>query len=70
MNISNQIRMLQASRGLNDSQTAEKIGILKQNYSRKLKNQTFNIDDLERIANALDYELNISFKDRLNGKIV
>lgn len=68
MNISNQIRMLQAAKGLNDSQTAEKLGLQKQNYSRKLKNQTFSIVDLQKIADTLGFDVEIIFTDRETGK--
>lgn len=67
-NISNQIRMLQAARGLNDSQTADMLGIMKQNYSRKLKNKTFSVSDLEKISNTLDFDVEITFTDRKSGK--
>lgn len=68
MNISNQIRMLQAAKGFNDSQTAEKLGIQKQNYSRKLKNQTFSISDLQKISDILGFDMEIIFTDRNSGK--
>lgn len=60
--------MLQAARGINDSQTAEKLGLQKQNYSRKLKNQTFSISDLQKISNALGFDMEIVFTDKETGK--
>lgn len=68
MNISNQIRMMQAAKGLNDSQTAEKLGLQRQNYSRKLKNQTFSFADLQKISNTLGFDMEIIFTDRESGK--
>lgn len=68
MDISKKIRVLQAMRGLNDSQTAEKLGIHKQNYSRKLKNQTFSLSDIQKIADILEFEAELVFTDRETGK--
>lgn len=67
MNIVTHIKMMQAARNLNDSQTAALIGTTKQNYSRKLKNQTFSIDDLQQLSSALGFEMKIVFTDKENG---
>ena len=43
MDFTTQIKMMQAARSLNDSQTAELFGTTRQNYSRKIKNRHANI---------------------------
>lgn len=70
MDFTTQIKMMQAIRGLNDSQTAELFGTTRQNYSRKIKNRTFSVDDLQKIANVLGFDMEIVFTDRESGKKV
>ena len=47
---------------------AEKCGYTKQNLSLKLTKNDMRVSDLEKIANALDCDLSISFipKDNVN----
>lgn len=68
MDFTTQIKMMQAVRNLNDSQTAELFGTTRQNYSRKIKNRTFSIDDLRKIADVLGFDMEIVFTDRESGK--
>lgn len=68
MDFTTQIKMMQAARNLNDSQTAELFGTTRQNYSRKIKNRTFSIDDLRKIADVLGFDMEIVFTDRESGK--
>ena len=70
MDFTTQIKMMQAIRGLNDSQTAELFGTTRQNYSRKIKNRTFSVDDLQKIADVLGFDMEIVFTDRESGKKV
>ena len=70
MDFTTQIKMMQAIRGLNDSQAAELFGTTRQNYSRKIKNRTFSVDDLQKIANVLGFDMEIVFTDRESGKKV
>lgn len=70
MDFTTQIKMMQAARSLNDSQTAELFGTTRQNYSRKIKNRTFSVDDLQKIANVLGFDMEIVFTDRESGKKV
>ena len=70
MDFTTQIKMMQAARNLNDSQTAELFGTTRQNYSRKIKNRTFSVDDLQKIANVLGFDMEIVFTDRESGKKV
>ena len=70
MDFTTQIKMMQAIRGLNDSQTAELFETTRENYSRKIKNRTFSVDDLQKIANVLGFDMEIVFTDRESGKKV
>ena len=70
MDFTTQIKMMQAARSLNDSQTAELFGTTRQNYSRKIKNTTFSVDDLCKIADVLGFDMEIVFTDRESGKKV
>ena len=68
MDFITQIKIMQAIRNLNDSQVASLFGMSRQNYSRKLKNKTFSIDDLQKIADVLGFDMEIVFTDRETGK--
>lgn len=63
-----QIKMLQVLKGVNSTQTAERMNISKQNFSKKIKNRTFSVDDLESLADVLGFDMEIIFTDRENGK--
>lgn len=65
-----QIRLMQAIRNLNDTKTAEKFSITKQTFSKKLKNRTFSIDELQKLADVLGFDMEIIFTDRESGKKV
>ena len=67
MDFITQIKIMQAVRNLNDSQVATLFGMSRQNYSRKLKNKTFSIDDLQELADVLGFDMDIIFTDRENN---
>lgn len=69
MDFITQIRIMQAIRNLNDSQVAELFGMSRQNYSRKVKNKTFSVDDLQKIADVLGFNMDIIFTDREKSNI-
>ena len=54
MDFTTQIKMMQAIRGLNDSQTAELFGTTRQNYSRKIKKELFLLMTFVRLQMFLD----------------
>ncbi len=68
MDFITQIKMMEAVRGLNDTQTSELLNTTRQSYSRKLKNRTFQVDDLQHIADILGFDMEIVFTDRESGK--
>ena len=49
-------------------QTAIKAGISPQNLSNKIAKKSFYVRDIERLADALGADLQISFVDRATGK--
>lgn len=63
-----QIKLMEAYVGIPQAQTAHLLGISPQNYSRKLKNKTFTVKDLEKIADVLGFDMEIVFTDRKTGR--
>ena len=68
MDFITQIKIMQAIRSLKDSQVASLYGMTRQNYSRKMKNETFSVQDLQKIADVLGFDMEIVFTDRETGK--
>lgn len=62
-----QIKLMEAYVGIPQAQTAYLLDITPQNYSRKLKNETFSVKDLEELADALGFEMKITFTHRETG---
>ena len=54
MNIDEQIKILCVRCHVSVSELARRTGQTPQNFSKKLKRQSFSISDLEKIAEALD----------------
>lgn len=59
LTFSEQVRILLDRKDMSVAELAEKIGTTRQNLSNKLKNNSFDIEYMERIANALGTELTI-----------
>lgn len=55
-------------RNTNYSTVAKFIGTTKQNISNKFAKNKFYVNDFEKIAEALDCELRISFVDKKSGE--
>lgn len=53
MDSAKKVRMLMAACDINASKLAELTGISQSNMSKKLKNNNFSVEDLEKIGNAL-----------------
>lgn len=62
MNITKKIKLLLVENEMTATQLAEKIGTTQSNLSKKMKNESYTISDLEKIAEVLDMELIIDFK--------
>lgn len=53
MNISEQIKILCAYKGISQAELARLTGQSPQNFSSKLKRESFTVKDLEQIADAV-----------------
>ena len=62
MTISEVIRILLVRRGnRSEASLARQLEMTPQNFNRKLKREHFLVEDIERVAEALDLKLKISF---------
>ncbi len=63
------INLCRVKRGnMPEAELARKTGQTPQNMNNKHKRNTFKISELEKIAEALDAELKISFIDKKTGE--
>lgn len=69
MDVREYIKLCCVKRGnMSEAELARRTGQTPQNMNNKHKRNTFKISELERIAEALDAELKISFVDKETGK--
>jgi len=69
MDVREYINLCRVKRGnITESELARRTGQTPQNMNNKHKRNTFKVSELERIAEALDAELKISFIDKATGK--
>lgn len=62
------INLCRVKRGnMSAAELARKTGQTPQNMNNKYKRNTFKVSELEKIAEALDAELQISFIDKKSG---
>lgn len=54
MNLSEQIKVLCVRSNISVSELARRVGTSPQNFSAKLKRETFTVSDLEKIAKAVN----------------
>jgi len=64
MNITKKIKLLLVENEMTATQLAEKIGTTQSNLSKKMKNETYTVSDLDKIAEELNMELIIDFKPK------
>ena len=62
MTISDQIKMLCLRSNISVSELARRIGTSPQAFSAKLKRQSFTVEELEIIAEAVDAKFSRSFE--------
>lgn len=65
MNITKKIKLLLVENEMTATQLAEKIGTTQSNLSKKMKNESYTVSDLEKIAEVLNMELIIEFKSKI-----
>jgi len=61
MDITKKVKRLLVESDMNATQLAEKIETTQSNLSRKMKNESYSVTDLIKIAEALDAKLEINF---------
>ena len=63
MALSEKIRILLVKRGnISEAELARRLGVSQQNLNNKMKRDNFTENDLQKIAEALDCTLSVSFK--------
>lgn len=55
---------------ISEAELARRTGQTPQNMNNKYKRNTFKVSELERVAEALNADLKISFVDRETGKAI
>lgn len=69
MNVREYINLCRVKRGnMTEAELARRTGQTPQNMNNKYKRNTFKISELEKVADALDADLDIRFIDRETGK--
>lgn len=61
MEITKKVKRLMLEEELSASRLAEKIGTSQSNLSQKMKNESYSVADLIKIAEALNVKLEINF---------
>jgi len=61
MNIAKKVKHLLLEKNITATALAEKVGITQPAISYKMTNNSYSIEDLEKIAVALDCKLEINF---------
>jgi hypothetical protein len=68
-NIREYINLCRVKRGnMSEAELARRTGQTPQNMNNKYRRDTFKISELEKIAEAMDADLQISFIDKETGK--
>ena len=69
MEIREYIRLCCVKRGnISEAELARRTGQTPQNLNNKYKRNTFKISELEKVAEALDAELVVTFVDKETGE--
>ena len=61
MNISDQIKVLCVRSNISQAELARRIGVLPQSLSAQMKRESFTIQELEKIADAVDAKFERQF---------
>lgn len=68
MDVREYIKLCCVKRGnISEAELARRTGQTPQNMNNKYKRNTFKISELEKVAEALDADLKISFIDKKTG---
>lgn len=66
MDISKEIRKIMIDEDITLTSLAERLNVTQQNMSAKFKKNDFRVSELSSIAEAIGYEVNISFTKKDN----
>lgn len=70
MSMAEKIRIMRVKRGnLSERDLAARMGDTPQNLNNKMKRDDFRLSELEKIASALGYKLNVRFIDEETGEV-
>ena len=70
MSMAEKIRIMRVKRGnLSERDLAARMGDTPQNLNNKMKRDDFRLSELEKIASALGYKLDVRFIDEETGEI-
>lgn len=69
MEVTKKVKRLMVEVDLNATQLAEKIGTSQSNFSYKMKNESYSVQDLIKIAEATESTLDITFTLKDGTKI-
>ena len=67
MDIAKEIKKILIDKDMTLTDLAEKLGVTQQNVSAKLKKNDMRISEIEKIADVLEYEIDIKFKQKNKG---
>lgn len=68
-NVGEYIKLCRVRRNnMTEAELARRTGQTPQNMNNKYKRNTFKVSELEKVAEAMDAELKISFIDKQSGK--
>ena len=71
MKMTERIRiMLVKNNNMSEAELARRMDMSPQNFNKKIKRDNFTMCDLEKIAEALDCKINISFISNKTGEEV
>lgn len=69
LTMADRIRVMRITRGnMSERDLARKMGDTPQNLNNKMKRNDFKISELQKIADALDYEFVVKFVDPNTGE--
>lgn len=69
MTMTEKIRIMRVKKGnLSERELASRMGDTPQNLNNKMKRDDFRLSELEKIAEALGYNLEIKFIDKETGE--
>lgn len=63
-----ELKKLMLDDRISQKEIADKLGIKPQGLTKLLNKKNFGFEDMHKILNAMDYNMDISFKKRVNKR--